>query len=184
MAPPDRRQIGHYVLLAEIGRGGMGVVYRAHDTRLDREVALKVIAPAVAADEAFRKRFHEESRLAARVEHSNVVPIYEASEHDDVAFLAMRYIRGTNLATELHREERFSVARACALVRQIADGLDAVHAAGLVHRDVKPANVLLDESGHAWLTDFGLARQMAGSTALTHSNSVIGTLDYMSPEQF
>lgn len=183
---PSGFDLGGYIIEGELGRGGMGVVYRARQVSLARSVALKVLAPDLAADPTFVLRFSAESRLAAEVEHRNVVPVYEAGEHDGLLFIAMRFVPGIDLRALVHGSSGLEPDRAINLVEQIAAGLDAVHAAGLVHRDVKPANVLVtgpDEQ--AYLTDFGLARHIAGSsTGLTDSGSVMGTLDYMSPEQF
>jgi serine/threonine protein kinase len=143
-----------------IGRGGMGVVYRATDLSLGRPVALKMIAPELAQDERFRDRFLREPRLAASLEHPNVVPIHEAGERDGQLYLAMRYVDGSDLSTVLAREGKLPPERELAVLAQIADALDTAHRRGLVHRDVKPANVLLDEDEHAYLTDFGVTKQV------------------------
>ncbi len=164
-----------------IGRGGMGVVYRATDLSLGRPVALKMIAPELAQDERFRDRFLKEPRLAASLDHPNVVPIHEAGERDGQLYLAMRYVEGSDLSTVLAREEKLSPERALAVLAQIADALDTAHRRGLVHRDVKPANVLLDEDEHAYLTDFGVTKQVGGAS--TETGRVVGTLDYLAPEQ-
>lgn len=178
-------ELAGYVLEAELGRGGMGIVYAARQVSLGRRVALKVLAPELSEDPRFVARFKAESRLAASVEHPNVVPVYEAGEDDGLLFIAMRFVPGTDLRALLHGEERLEPERALDLLDQIAAGLDAVHAAGLVHRDVKPANVLVTEPDEvAYLTDFGLARQAASqTTGLTDTGLVMGTPDYMSPEQ-
>jgi DNA-binding beta-propeller fold protein YncE len=164
-----------------VGRGGMGVVYRATDLSLQRPVALKLIAPELAEDERFRVRFLRESRLAASLDHPGVVPIHEAGERDGQLYLAMRYVEGSDLKTLLEREGKLSPERAVGILAQIADALDAAHRRALVHRDVKPANVLLDEDGHAYLTDFGIAKQLGGAS--TDSGRIVGTLDYLAPEQ-
>jgi DNA-binding beta-propeller fold protein YncE len=164
-----------------VGRGGMGVVYRATDLSLQRPVALKLIAPELAEDERFRVRFLRESRLAASLDHPSVVPIHEAGEHDGQLYLAMRYVEGSDLKTLLEREGKLSPERAVAVLGQVADALDAAHRRALVHRDVKPANVLLDEDDHAYLTDFGIAQQLGGAS--TDSGRIVGTLDYLAPEQ-
>src|ERR687885_1399002 len=145
---PGSRFAG-YEVESLVGRGGMGVVYRARDPKLDRPVALKLVAPELAQDERFRSRFLREPRLAAALDHPNVVPIYEAGEHDGRLFLAMRFVPGSNLKTLLEREGVLEPGRALAILAQVADALDAAHRRGLVHRDVKPANLLLDEEGHA-----------------------------------
>ncbi len=164
-----------------VGRGGMGVVYRAWDMSLERPVALKLIAPELAQDERFRARFLRESRLAASLDHPNVVPIHEAGERDGRLYLAMRYVEGSDLRTLLDREGTLTPERALGVLAQIADALDAAHRGGLVHRDVKPGNVLLDEDGHAYLSDFGITKQVGGAS--TDTGRVAGTLDYLAPEQ-
>jgi predicted ATPase len=169
-----------------LGRGGMGVVYRARDERLGRWVALKLIAPEFASDERFRARFERECRLAATVDHPNVIPIYEAGETDGRLFLAMRLVEGTNLLTLIRSEMRIPPRRAVRLLAQIAAGLDAAHDRGLVHRDVKPQNILIVDPGaaeHVYLTDFGLARLAGESSELTEGGYWVGTPDYVAPEQ-
>jgi ABC-type branched-subunit amino acid transport system substrate-binding protein/DNA-binding beta-propeller fold protein YncE len=164
-----------------IGRGGMGVVYKATDLSLDRPVALKLIAPELAQDERFRARFLREPRLAAALDHPHVIPIHEAGEHDGQLYLAMRFVEGDDLKTILERDGALTPERALAVLAQIADALDTAHRRGLVHRDVKPANVLLDEDGHAYLTDFGISTQVGGAS--TDTGRMVGTLDYLAPEQ-
>ena len=144
------------------GRGGMGVVYRATDLALDRHVAVKLIAPALADDPAFRRRFVSESKVAASLDHPNVIPIHHAGEQDGVLFQVMRYVEGEDLRAMLRREGRLEPERAAPIVAAVAAALDAAHARGLVHRDVKPANVLLDAKRHVYLTDFGLTVQLGG----------------------
>jgi ABC-type branched-subunit amino acid transport system substrate-binding protein/DNA-binding beta-propeller fold protein YncE len=170
-----------YRVEAPLGRGGMGVLYRATDLSLQRPVALKLIAPELAEDERFRSRFLKEPRLAAALDHPHVVPVYEAGEYDGQLFLAMRYVEGSDLKSLLEREGRLAPERALGVLAQVADALDAAHRRGLVHRDVKPANVLLDEEGHAYLTDFGISKQLGGVS--TDTRRVAGTLDYLAPEQ-
>ena len=143
-----------------IGRGGMGVVYRAYDLRLKRTVALKLMAPELALDERFRERFARETELAMSLEHPNVVPIYDAGDVDGRLYLAMRLVDGTDLGALLRAEGALEPARALAICSQVANALDAAHAKGLVHRDVKPSNVLLDENEHVYLADFGLTRRL------------------------
>jgi ABC-type branched-subunit amino acid transport system substrate-binding protein len=170
-----------YRVEALVARGGMGVVYRATDLSLERPVALKLVAPELAEDERFRERFLREPRLAASLDHPHVIPIYEAGEHDGQLYLAMRFVEGSDLRTILEREEKLSPERTLAVLAQVADALDAAHRRALVHRDVKPANVLLDEDGHAYLTDFGITKQVGGDS--TDTGRVVGTLDYLAPEQ-
>ena len=173
-----------YRIEALVGRGGMGVVYLASDPRLERRVALKLIAPELADDPRFRERFLRESRLVASLDHSHVVPVYEAGEADGQLYLAMRYVDGEDLASVLAREGTLEPARALDVVGQVGEALDAAHERGLVHRDVKPANVLVAKEGgreHCYLTDFGLARDAdVDPGAPTHLS---GTVDYTAPEQ-
>ncbi len=170
-----------YELEELIGHGGMGVVYRATDVKLQRPVALKLIVPELAGDERFRERFLDESRLAASLDHASVVPIYEAGEEDGQLFLAMRYVEGRDLRTLLRRDGPLALERTLALLGQIASALDAAHRSGLVHRDVKPANILVDDDEHAYLTDFGVSKQVGGVT--TDTGRLVGSLDYLAPEQ-
>jgi hypothetical protein len=175
-----------YRIERRLGRGGMGVIYLATEPGLERPVALKLIAPEAAADDVFARRFAEESRIAASIEHPNVVPIYAAGEEDGVAWIAMRFVSGSDLQLRIARGGRLEPARAVDLVAQVGNGLDAIHAAGLVHRDVKPANVLLSGdpgAEHAYITDFGVARNVATQSGLTQTGRFVGTLDYVAPEQ-
>ena len=167
---------------AVAGRGGMGVVYRATELSLGRPVALKLLAPDRAGDREFRERFQREWRMAASIDHPNVIPIYAAGEHDGSLYLVMRYVGGTDLHALLRDGGPLEPTRAAELVAQLASALDAAHAAGLVHRDVKPANVLLADD-HAYLSDFGLTRLAGSDTELTGSGQWIGTVEYCSPEQ-
>jgi hypothetical protein len=164
-----------------LGHGGMGVVYRATELRLGRPVALKLIATEQAADPDVRERFEREARLTASIEHPNVVPVYGAGEEDGYLYLAMRFVPGTDLHHLLRKEGHLDPARAASIVAQVADALDAAHAAGLVHRDVKPANVLIG-GNHAYLSDFGITRVQASDTRITDSGNWVGTVDFMSPE--
>ena len=176
--------LGGYRIESEVARGGMGVVYRARDESLGRPVALKVISPAYAADRVFRERFRREWRLAALVEHPAVVPVYRAGQDRGRLFIAMRYIEGTDLASVLRDEGALAPGRAAALLEQVAGALDAAHAEGLVHRDVKPGNVLLSgDTMRAFLTDFGLTIELAAGGELTRTGGWVGTLAYAAPEQ-
>jgi ABC-type branched-subunit amino acid transport system substrate-binding protein len=170
-----------YRVDSPVGRGGMGVVYRATDLSLERPVALKLVAPELAEDERFRARFLREPRIAASLDHPNVIPIYEAGEHEGQLYLAMRFVEGSDLKTVLEREGKLTPERTVDVLGQVADALDAAHRRALVHRDVKPANVLIDESGHAYLTDFGITKQLGGAS--TDTGRMVGTLDYLAPEQ-
>jgi YVTN family beta-propeller protein len=178
------RVLSAYQVEELIGRGGMGEVYLARDPRLDRPVALKVLGADLAGDERFRERLLRESRLAAGLDHPNVVPIYEAGEAEGRLFIAMRYVDGTDLRALLRRHGALPPERALALAGQVAGALDAAHARGLVHRDVKPSNVLVDDPGgrdHCYLADFGLTQ--SASDRGPADGSLMGTLDYVAPEQ-
>ena len=174
--------LGGYRIDGLIARGGMGVVYRATHLALERPVALKVIAGHLAADDGFRGRFLRESRLAARLDHPNVVPVFDAREEDGELIVAMRLVEGGDLRKAIEREGPLPPARAVELLGQIAEALDAAHAAGIVHRDVKPHNILV-EGDRAYLSDFGLAKA-AGDSGLLSGTSIVGTVEYMSPEQW
>jgi serine/threonine protein kinase len=166
-----------------VGRGGMGVVYRATDLSLERPVALKVLTDELARDFAFRRRFVSESKLAASLDHPNVIPIHAAGEHEGILYIAMRFVPGDDLRTILKLSGRMEPGRAARLIAQVASALDAAHAHGLVHRDVKPANVLVTPEDHVYLTDFGLSKRLSADTQATRSGVVLGTLDYIAPEQ-
>jgi WD40 repeat protein len=177
-----------YQVERPLGRGGMAEVYLARDERLDRLVALKVLAPTLAADEGFRARFIRESRAAAAVDHPHIIPVFEAGEADGVLFIAMRYVPGGDVGSIVRREGPLNPGRAAAVIGQVGSALDAAHAAGLVHRDVKPANMLVDagpgRSDHVYLSDFGLSKKtLAASVGLTGIGQFLGTLDYVAPEQ-
>jgi tetratricopeptide (TPR) repeat protein len=175
-----------HVILDLAGRGGMGVVYHALHEPLDRHVALKLIAPELSADSMFRSRFQRECRAAAAIHHPNVVPIYNAGEEQGRLYVSMQYIDGADLGRVLALEERLAWARAATLVADIADGIDAAHQLGIVHRDVKPANVLIESRAagmHPFLTDFGLAKCVTGGSQMTRTGAILGTLDYAAPEQ-
>ena len=161
----------------------MGVVYEAVDEALDRTVALKLIAPELAAEPGFRGRFITESRIAASLDHPNVVPIYRAGEDHGQLFLAMRFVTGADLRTLVERDGPLEPGRAAAVVAQVAAALAAAHARDLVHRDVKPANVLVTADGHCYLTDFGLVKDLAATAGVTRTGEVLGTLDYVAPER-
>ncbi len=177
-------EIGGFRLDEQIGEGGMGVVYKARQLDLDRVVALKLIQPGLSADSDFRARFQRESRLAAAIDHPNIVPVYSAGEEGAVYFISMRYVDGTDLGEYLRsRHSPLKPLAAARLVNQVASGLDAAHAAGLVHRDVKPANILLDAGLHPYLTDFGLTKQITSQSLNTRTGLWIGSINYSAPEQ-
>jgi serine/threonine-protein kinase len=187
LEPGDR--IAGYRIERQIGRGGMAVVYLAEQVTLGRMVALKLLAPELADDAGFRERFVRESRLAASIDHPNIVPIYEADEADGTLFIAMRFVEGSDLKELLRREGgRLDLERALSIHEQVASALDAAHDRGLVHRDVKPGNVLLApdphrKTDHAYLSDFGLVKRSASASGLTGTGQFVGTLDYVAPEQ-
>jgi YVTN family beta-propeller protein len=176
--------LGAYEVQARIGRGGMGEVYLARDTRLGRPVALKVLPEQLAGDERFRERLLRESRLAASLDHPNVIPVYDAGEADGRLFIAMRYVDGFDLKALLRAGGPLDPPRAVTIAGQLAEALDAAHRRGLVHRDVKPSNVLLDQQGdrdHAYLADFGLTHSSRGAGPT--DGQFMGTVDYVAPEQ-
>ena len=173
-----------YELGTEIGRGGMSVVYQARDRRLNRSVAIKVLPPDLAYDVAIRTRFTREAQTSAQLTHPHIVPIYDVGESEGIAYLVMAFITGGNLATLLGREPRQPIEEVRRLVAEVADALAYAHLRGVVHRDIKPDNILLDrESGRAVVTDFGIARAMEAGTRLTLTGIAVGTPAYMSPEQ-
>ena len=174
-----------YRLERLLGRGGMGTVWLATQEALDRKVALKLLAPEISADPKFRARFLSESRLAASIDHPNIVPVFEAGEADGELFLAMRYVEGTDLDSLISNEGALAPGRIVGLLAGIADALDAAHARGLVHRDVKPSNILVapgQRGEHAYLSDFGLTKRLGSSDALTRTGQVIGSVGYLAPE--
>ena len=176
-----------YRLGAEVGAGGMAVVFRARDERLGRQVALKILAPALASDSEFRRRFIGESRAAAAVDDPHIIPVYEAGEAEGVLFIAMRFVGSGDLRAVLAREGPLAPERAVEFVSQVASALDAAHRAGLVHRDVKPANILVDTSAdrpdYAYLSDFGISKAVMASAGLTGTGQYLGTAVYSAPEQ-
>ncbi len=181
-------QLGNYLIDSVIGRGGMSVVYRAKHSRLGMAVALKVLAPELSADDTFRERFLREAQMAAAVDHPNVIPIHDMGVHDSSLYIVMRYVAGGDLKTLLAKAGPLDPVQAIALLMPAALALDAAHTHGLIHRDVKPANILLQRSGggdvdHVYLTDFGIAKSASSTTRLTSTGAFIGTIEYMAPEQ-
>jgi len=182
-------ELAGYRIEALIGRGGMGVVYRAEHLRLGRKVALKLLPPELAENEAFRVRFESESRLAAAIDHPHIIPLYEAGDAEGLLFLTMRFVDGLDLKALIEREGPLPLERAVSIIGQVGGALDVAHERGLVHRDVKPANVLVASGAgpevldHCYLTDFGLTKDTSAATALTAAGQFVGTIDYIAPEQ-
>src|SRR5215204_6723200 len=177
------RVVAGYRIEELIGRGGMGLVYRAEHLNLRRRAAIKIIAPELAEASGFRERFNREARIAAALQHPNIVTVYDAGEEDGLLYLAMQYIEGSDLSSVLRSQGRLRPYRAIDVCRQVASALDAAHGQGLIHRDVKPANVLI-EGRTAFLTDFGLTKRVEGThTQLTRAGDVVGTIHYVAPEQ-
>ena len=183
MRGDEGREIAGFRIESEIGRGGMGVVYLAHQSFPERKVALKLLSPDLADDPAFRERFIRESNAAAAIEHPNIVPVHAAGEDGGRLYLAMRYVEGTDLRSTLERDGALSPERAARICAQIADALEAAHERGLVHRDVKPGNILLDSREHAYLSDFGLIKPTQTGTEFTKTGQFMGSVEYVAPEQ-
>src|SRR5439155_10465930 len=175
--------LGPYRVERLLGRGGMATVYLAEHTGLHRLAAVKVMSSELAADPAFRDRFLRESTLAASLDHPNVVPVYEAGEHDGVLFMAMRFVEGTDLAKLIEDHGTLGLDRTVAIVAQVAAALDAAHEHGLIHRHVKPGNILVGRGDHTYLTDFGLIKRRDADTGLTRTGQFMGSVDYAAPEQ-
>lgn len=177
-----------YRLRAVIGRGGMSVVFQAENPRLGNVVALKVLAPELATHDVFRTRFLHESRTAASLNHPNVIPIYDVGPCDDLLYIVMRYVGGTDMRALLKKERQISSEKALIITEQVARALDAAHRKGLVHRDVKPGNILLeaetdDDTVHVYLADFGITKHTLSRSGLTSTGEFLGTIDYVAPEQ-
>jgi serine/threonine protein kinase len=176
-------EIAGFQIVSVLGQGGMGTVYVAEQASPRRKVVLKLLRPDLSEDDAFRRRFIHESEAAASTEHPNIVPIYSSGEADGVLYIAMRYVDGEDLRQRLAREGRLPADRAVEIVSQVASALDAAHRRGLVHRDVKPGNILLDEHGNAYLSDFGLIKRTQVGTDLTKTGQFMGSIEYCAPEQ-
>ncbi|MGB2874973.1 MAG: serine/threonine-protein kinase [Gaiellaceae bacterium] len=174
-------ELGGYRILEQLGRGGTSVVYRAEHVRLGRTAALKLLSPSFGEDD-FGERFLRESRLAASLDHPNIVPVYDAGEQDDLLYIAMACVEGTDLKALIAEEGRLPLRRSLWIVGQIASALDAAHARGLVHRDVKPANILVGPEDRIYLSDFGTAKELA-SSGTTRTGVFVGTIEYCAPEQ-
>src|SRR2546426_3226801 len=194
------KRLGRYEIRAKLGEGGMGEVYLAEDTQLQRKVALKVLPSEVASDQDRMRRFVQEAQAAAALNHPNVAHIYEIGEHEGVHFIAMEFVDGLTLRKEIHRE-RTELRKLLRYLQQVAEGLAKAHAAGIVHRDLKPDNIMITADGHAKILDFGLAKLVEPQKSFDSSDAssseivtavlrqqsipgmVVGTLGYMSPEQ-
>ena len=173
---------GRYEILGVLGQGGMGAVYKARDIELDRLIALKVIRPELATDPAILQRFKQELILARNITHKNVVRIFDLGEAESIRFISMEYVDGEDLRTLLRRQAKFPPQEAASVIEQVCRALDAAHAEGVIHRDLKPQNIMRDANGRVVVMDFGLARSL-GETGLTQTGAIVGTLEYMSPEQ-
>ena len=178
-------RIAGYCLEEQIGHGGTAVVFRAQDERLPRQVALKILSPTLAADDEFRHRFIRESRSAAAVDDPHIIPVYEAGDANGVLFIAMRYVPSGDAGTLVRRLGPLPIARVAAIISSVASALDAAHAVGLVHRDVKPANMLVDSRpgrpDHVYLSDFGLTKGGQASATQTGTGHFLGTPTYCAP---
>lgn len=182
MADKAPHKLGKYQILEEIGRGGFGAVYKAVDTTLERTVALKVLAPHLLWEPSFAERFRQEARTAANLRHPNIVVIYEVGEAEGSLFLAMEHLQGRTLGALIEERGQLALPEVARTTEQIASALDYAHARGLIHRDVKPSNIIVDEAGRVTLTDFGLVRAADG-TQFTTTGHIMGTPEYMAPEQ-
>jgi serine/threonine protein kinase len=175
--------IAGYEVEAVVGSGGIGVLYRARQVRLDRTVALKLVEAEVAREPVVRERLRREARTVAALDHPNVVPLYEAGEEDGTVYIVTRWVDGTELGTLIRQEGPLDPARAARIAAQIASALEVAHEKGLIHRDVKPSNVIVAAEDHVYLTDFGLTKRAESATGFTAAGQMLGTIDYVAPEQ-
>jgi serine/threonine protein kinase len=171
-----------YEVESVVGAGGIGILYRARQVRLDRPVALKLVEPDVARDPLVRERLRREARMVAALDHPNVVPLYAAGEEDGTVYIVTRWVEGTELGSLIQAEGPLEPSRAARTAAQIASALEMAHEKGLVHRDVKPSNVILTPEDHVYLTDFGLAKRAGTAVGLTRVDQMLGTVDYVAPE--
>jgi serine/threonine protein kinase len=176
-------QFAGYEIEGVVGLGGAGILYRARQLRLDRPVALKLVEPDLARDPVVRERLRREARAVASLEHPNVVPLYEAGEEAGTIYIASRWVEGTELGTLIRNDGPLDPKRAARVGAQIAAALETAHDKGLVHRDIKPSNVILTAEGHAYVTDFGLVKRAETAPGLTRADQMLGTVDYVAPEQ-
>src|SRR5882757_7288282 len=173
---------GRYEILSVLGQGGMGAVYQARDRELDRLIALKVIRPELATDPAILQRFKQELILARNITHKNVVRIYDLGESDGIRFITMEYVDGDDMRIMLRQHGKFSAPDAIPMIEQVCRALDSAHSEGVIHRDLKPQNIMRDKQGRIVVMDFGLARSL-GDSGMTQTGAIVGTMEYMSPEQ-
>ncbi len=174
---------GEYEVENVVGLGGIGILYRARQVRLDRHVALKLVGEEAARDPVVRERLRREARMVAALDHPNVVPLYAAGEEDGTVYIVTRWVEGTELGSLIHSEGPLAPGRAARAAAQIAAALEVAHEKGLVHRDVKPSNVIMTPEDHVYLTDFGLAKRADTQPGLTAVDQMLGTVDYVAPEQ-
>lgn len=182
-APLVGKKLGYYEVLEQIGKGGMGVVYKARDKSLDRFVALKVLSPYLSEDPEFEKRFVREARGSAKLDHPNIVQVYAAGKFENTLFIAMQYVKGKTLSQFIKETGKIDVENALSITLQVADALGAAHKTELIHRDIKPNNIMIDEDGNIKVMDFGLSRSVSGKTDVTQTGIYLGTPEYSSPEQ-
>jgi len=182
MADLIGQRLGQYQVVSLLGKGGMAAVYRARQISIERDVAIKVISPELAATENFVRRFQREAQTIASLSHPNIIKVFDFGQQGDIVYLVMELMTGSNLS-EYIRRGALSVEQTGQLLSQIAAALDYAHSRGIIHRDLKPQNILMDNNGNAFLTDFGIAKLMRETTALTQTGSVLGTPAYMAPEQ-
>jgi eukaryotic-like serine/threonine-protein kinase len=173
--------VGRYELVEKLGQGGMGAVYRAHDTLLERTVAVKVISATIDQNDELRERFFREARAAGQLSHKNIITIHDLGEHEGQPYLAMEYLHGQDLLARMASPQRMSLRRRVEIATEVCEGLEYAHNHGIVHRDIKPANIFITDSGAVKILDFGLARLV--TSELTRSNMMMGTVNYMAPEQ-
>lgn len=172
-----------YEIEGVVGSGGIGILYRARQLRLDRPVALKLVEPEVASEQVIRERLRREARTVAALDHPNVVPLYEAGEQDGTVYIVTRWVEGTELGTLVRQDGPLEPHRAARIAAQIAWALEVAHEKGLIHRDVKPSNVIVTSEDHVYLTDFGLTKRAGSASGLTRAGALLGTIDYVAPEQ-
>jgi serine/threonine protein kinase len=175
--------IAGYEVESVVGSGGIGVLYRARQLRLDRPVALKLVEPEVAGDPLVRERLRREARTVAALDHPNVVPLYEAGEENGTVYIVTRWVDGTELGSLIRRDGPLQARRAARIAAQIASALEVAHEKGLIHRDVKPSNVIVTAEDHAYITDFGLTKRAQSLSGFTAAGQMLGTIDYVAPEQ-